>query len=100
MQQRRFQTKMFQLQMRKKKRRRDVRIGCQTMLQITRQKDEKLLVESFNDTHNHNLSMTPAKVMKDESHNKFHRLMECKSLMVELRQLGLKACQLKMLLVQ
>ncbi|KAL4572142.1 hypothetical protein LXL04_018911 [Taraxacum kok-saghyz] len=76
-----------------KKRRRDVRTGCQAMLRITRQKDGKWMVDSFNDTHNHDLIMTPTKVMKHRSHNKFHRTIECKSLMVELNQAGLRPCQ-------
>ncbi|CAI9259682.1 unnamed protein product [Lactuca saligna] len=39
--------------------------------------------------------MTPTKVMKHRSHNKFHRSMECKSLMVELGQSGLKPSMVK-----
>ncbi|XP_023754910.1 protein FAR1-RELATED SEQUENCE 5-like [Lactuca sativa] len=77
------------------KRRRDVRTGCQARLRITIQKDGKWLVDLFNDTHNHELSMTPTKVMKHRSHNKFHRSMECKSLMVELGQSGLKPSMVK-----
>nr|KAJ0205697.1 hypothetical protein LSAT_V11C500283850 [Lactuca sativa] len=79
----------------KKKRRRDVRIGCKAMLRISKQKDEKWFVDMFNDTHNHDLSMTPTKVMKHRSHGKFHRSMECKSIIVELNQAGLKSCQIK-----
>ncbi|KAL7582419.1 protein FAR-RED ELONGATED HYPOCOTYL 3-like [Lactuca sativa] len=41
-----------------KKRRRDIRTGCQAKLRITRQEDGKWLVDSFNDTHNHDLTMT------------------------------------------
>ncbi|KAL4585699.1 hypothetical protein LXL04_010323 [Taraxacum kok-saghyz] len=78
-----------------KKRRRDVRTGCQAMLRITRQKDGKWMVDSFNDTHNHDLIMTPTKVMKHRSHSKFHRSIECKSLMVKLNQAGLRPCQIK-----
>ncbi|KAL4574102.1 hypothetical protein LXL04_020926 [Taraxacum kok-saghyz] len=78
-----------------KKRRRDVRTGCQAMVRITRQKDGKWMVDSFNDTHNHDLIMTPTKVMKHRSHSKFHRTIECKSLMVELNQAGLRPCQIK-----
>ncbi|KAL4590265.1 hypothetical protein LXL04_003192 [Taraxacum kok-saghyz] len=55
-----------------KKRRRDVRTGCQAMLRITKQEDGKWLVDSFKDTHNHDMIMTPTKVMKHRSHSKFH----------------------------
>ncbi|KAL4568104.1 hypothetical protein LXL04_023705 [Taraxacum kok-saghyz] len=78
-----------------KKRRRDVRTGCQAMLRITKQEDGKWLVDSFKDTHNHDMIMTPTKVMKHRSHSKFHRSIECKSLMVELNQAGLRPCQVK-----
>ncbi|CAI9272323.1 unnamed protein product [Lactuca saligna] len=78
-----------------KKRRREVRIGCKAELRISKNKDGKWFVDSFNDTHNHELSMTPTKVMKHRSHAKFHRLTECKSLMVDLGQAGLKPCQVR-----
>nr|KAJ0202625.1 hypothetical protein LSAT_V11C500275730 [Lactuca sativa] len=77
------------------KRRREVRIECKAELRISKNKDGKWFVVSFNDTHNHELSMTPTKVMKHRSHAKFHRLTECKSLMVELGQAGLKPCQVR-----
>ncbi|XP_052619736.1 protein FAR1-RELATED SEQUENCE 8-like [Lactuca sativa] len=67
-----------------KKRRREVRLGCKAELRISKNKDGKWFVDTFNDTHNHDMSMTPTKVMKHRSHNKFHRSMECKSLMVKL----------------
>ncbi|CAI9272801.1 unnamed protein product [Lactuca saligna] len=78
-----------------KKRCRDVRTGCQAKLRITRQEDGKWLVDSFNDTHNHNLTMTPTKVMKHRSHSNFHRSIEGKSLMVQFGQAGLKPSQIK-----
>ncbi|XP_023731549.1 protein FAR1-RELATED SEQUENCE 5-like [Lactuca sativa] len=78
-----------------KKRRRDVRTGCQAKLRITRQEDGKWLVDSFNDTHNHDLTMTPTKVMKHRSHSNFHRSIEGKSLMVQFGQVGLKPSQIK-----
>nr|KAJ0225756.1 hypothetical protein LSAT_V11C100006250 [Lactuca sativa] len=78
-----------------KKRRREVRIGCKAMFRISKKKDGKWFVDLFDDTHNHELSMTPTKVMKHRSHAKFHRTMECKSLMVELNQAGLKPSQIK-----
>ncbi|XP_052621609.1 protein FAR1-RELATED SEQUENCE 5-like [Lactuca sativa] len=77
------------------KRRRDVRTGCQAKLRITRQEDGKWLVDSFNDTHNHDLTMTPTKVMKHRSHSNFHRSIEGKSLMVQFGQAGLKPSQIK-----
>ncbi|XP_052621639.1 protein FAR1-RELATED SEQUENCE 5-like [Lactuca sativa] len=78
-----------------KKRRRDIRTGCQAKLRITRQEDGKWLVDSFNDTHNHDLTMTPTKVMKHRSHSNFHRSIEGKSLMVQFGQAGLKPSQIK-----
>nr|KAJ0196871.1 hypothetical protein LSAT_V11C700361200 [Lactuca sativa] len=78
-----------------KKLRRDVRTGCQAKLQITRHKDGKWLVDSFNDTHNHELTMTPMKVTKHRSHSNFHRSIEGKSLMVQFGQIGLKHSHIK-----
>ncbi|XP_042751995.1 protein FAR1-RELATED SEQUENCE 5-like [Lactuca sativa] len=68
------------------KRRREVRTGCKAMIQISKQKDEKWIVDKFNDKHNHALSLTPTKVMKNRSHGKFHRTMKCRSLMVQFGQ--------------
>ncbi|KAL4583522.1 hypothetical protein LXL04_008096 [Taraxacum kok-saghyz] len=65
------------------------------MLRITKQEDGKWLVDSFKDTHNHDVIRTPTKVMKHRSYSKFHRSIECKSLMVELNQTGLSPCQVK-----
>lgn len=42
-----------------KKRRRDVRTGCQALLRITITKGGRWCVEYFDDTHNHDLSITP-----------------------------------------
>ncbi|XP_052622639.1 protein FAR1-RELATED SEQUENCE 5-like [Lactuca sativa] len=78
-----------------KKRRRDVRTGCQAKLRITRQEDGKWLMDSLNDTHNHDLTMTHTKVMKHRSHSNFHRSIEGKSLMVQFGQEGLKPSQIK-----
>ncbi|KAI3779313.1 hypothetical protein L2E82_08985 [Cichorium intybus] len=78
-----------------KKPRRELRTGCKAMLRISKTKDGKWIVDIFNDTHNHELSITPTKVMKHRSHGKFHRSLACKSLMVELGQSGLKPCQIK-----
>ncbi|CAI9277855.1 unnamed protein product [Lactuca saligna] len=77
------------------KRCREVRTGCKAMIQISKQKDEKWIVDKFNDTHNHALSLTPMKVMKHRSHGKFHRTIECRSLMVQFGQAGLKPSQIK-----
>ncbi|XP_076900220.1 protein FAR1-RELATED SEQUENCE 3-like [Bidens hawaiensis] len=52
-------------------------------------------VDEFNDAHNHELTVTPTKVMKHRSHGKFQRSMACKSLMLELGQSGLRRCQIK-----
>nr|KAJ0196864.1 hypothetical protein LSAT_V11C700381740 [Lactuca sativa] len=78
-----------------KKRRRNLRTGCKAMLRISKGKDGKWFVDMFNDTHNHELSITPTKVMKHRSHGKSHRSLACKSLMVELGQSGLKPSQIK-----
>ncbi|CAI9272062.1 unnamed protein product [Lactuca saligna] len=78
-----------------KKCRRDLRTGCQAMLRISKGKDGEWFVDVFNDKHNHELSITPTKVMKHRSHGKIHRSMACKSLMVELGQSGLRPCQIK-----
>ncbi|PWA58420.1 FAR1 DNA binding domain, FHY3/FAR1 family [Artemisia annua] len=78
-----------------KKRRRDVRTGCKAELRISKTKDGKWCADIFNDTHNHDLTRTPTKVMKHRSHNKFHRSMACKSLMVELGKSGLRPCQVR-----
>ncbi|XP_021971456.1 protein FAR1-RELATED SEQUENCE 5-like [Helianthus annuus] len=78
-----------------KKRRRDLRTGCEAFLRISKSKDGTWFVDMFNDVHNHELTVTPTKVMKHRSHAKFHRSMACKSLATELSQSGLKPCQIK-----
>ncbi|CAI9264299.1 unnamed protein product [Lactuca saligna] len=77
------------------KRRREVRTGCKVTIRISKQKDEKWIVDKFNGTHNHALSLTPPKVMKHRSHGKFHHTMECRSLMVQFGQADLKPSQIK-----
>nr|KAJ0208213.1 hypothetical protein LSAT_V11C500257710 [Lactuca sativa] len=47
-----------------KKRRREVRIGCKAMLRISKRKDGKWIVDLFDETHNHELSITPTKLYK------------------------------------
>ena len=76
-----------------KKRRRNLRTGCEAVLRVSKMKDGKWVVDQFNDIHNHELTMTPTKVMKHHSHGKFYRSMECKSLMVKLGQSGLRPSQ-------
>ncbi|KAK3042427.1 hypothetical protein RJ639_000151 [Escallonia herrerae] len=52
------------------KRHRDLRTGCETMMQVTLSK--KLgawVVNKFQDVHNHPLTTTPSKVIKHRSHN-------------------------------
>ncbi|KAL4588724.1 hypothetical protein LXL04_001619 [Taraxacum kok-saghyz] len=78
-----------------KKQRRDLRTGCEAMLRVSKRKDGKWFVDKFNDAHNHELSITPTKVMKHRSHRKFHRSLACKSLMVELGKSGLQPSQIK-----
>ncbi|KAK1406503.1 hypothetical protein QVD17_41883 [Tagetes erecta] len=77
------------------KRRRDLRTGCEAFLRISKDKDGKWLVDKFNDSHNHEVTLTPSKAMKHRSHAKFHRSVACKSLMLELGQSGLKPCQIR-----
>nr|GEW37212.1 hypothetical protein [Tanacetum cinerariifolium] len=78
-----------------KKCRRDVRTGCEAELWISKTKGRKWCLDIFNDTHNYDLNTTPTKVMKHRSHNKFHRSMACKSLMVELGKSVLRPCQVR-----
>ncbi|XP_076910600.1 protein FAR1-RELATED SEQUENCE 8-like [Bidens hawaiensis] len=78
-----------------KKRRRNLRTGCEAYLHISIGNDGKWSVDEFNDAHNHELTVTPTKVMKHRSHGKFHCSMACKSLMLELGQSGLRRCQIK-----
>ncbi|GJZ35995.1 FAR1-related sequence 5-like protein [Tanacetum coccineum] len=78
-----------------KKRRRDLRTGCEAFLRINISKDKKWFVREFKNAHNHELTVTPTKVMKHRSHGKFHRSMACKSLMSELSHSGLKPCHIK-----
>ncbi|KAJ0863281.1 putative transcription factor FAR family [Helianthus annuus] len=77
------------------KRRRELRTGCESFLRISKGKYGKWLVDKFNDSHNHELTVTPTKVMKHRSHGKFHRAEACKSLMSELSQSGLKPSQIR-----
>ncbi|GJZ77271.1 FAR1-related sequence 5-like protein [Tanacetum coccineum] len=78
-----------------KKRRRDLRTGCEAFLRININKDRKWFVKEFKNAHNHELTATPTKVMKHRSHGKFHRSMACKSLMSELSHSGLTLVTLK-----
>ncbi|KAK2965675.1 hypothetical protein RJ640_001095, partial [Escallonia rubra] len=58
---------------RQPKRRRETRIGCEAMFQISLSKDGYWFVEKFNDVHNHEMIGTPSKVIKYRSHSRFHR---------------------------
>ncbi|XP_076951169.1 protein FAR1-RELATED SEQUENCE 5-like [Bidens hawaiensis] len=78
-----------------KKRRRNLRTGCEAFLRISKGKDGKWFVNAFNNAHNHEITATPTKVMKHRSHGKFPRSLVCKSLMLELGQSGLRPCQIK-----
>ncbi|XP_076911980.1 protein FAR1-RELATED SEQUENCE 8-like [Bidens hawaiensis] len=80
-----------------KKRRRDLRTGCNACIRISKRKDGKWFVDVFNDSHNHELTVSPTKVLKHQSHRKFHRSLACKSLMAKLGQSGLKPCQIKVI---
>nr|GEU39620.1 hypothetical protein [Tanacetum cinerariifolium] len=73
----------------------DLRTRCEAFLRINISKDRKWFVKEFKNAHNHELTITPTKVMKYRSHRKFHRSMACKSLMSELSHSGLKPCHIK-----
>ncbi|KAK2976177.1 hypothetical protein RJ640_012463 [Escallonia rubra] len=77
------------------KRRRDLRTGCEAMMQVTLSKMLGVwVVDKFQDVHNHPLTTTPSKVIKHRSHSKYHRTNVCKSLVSDLNHEGLKASQI------
>ncbi|KAJ0560699.1 putative transcription factor FAR family [Helianthus annuus] len=78
-----------------KKHHRDLWTGYEAYIRISKSKERKWFVDRFNDSHNHELTITPTKVMRHWSHGKFHRAMACKALVTELGQSGLKPCQIK-----
>ncbi|KAK2976731.1 hypothetical protein RJ640_018204 [Escallonia rubra] len=78
-----------------KKRRRDLRTGCEAMMQVTLSKKLGVwVVDKFQDVHNHPLTTIASKVIKHRSHSKYHRTNVCKSLVSELNHEGLKASQI------
>ncbi|KAK2992858.1 hypothetical protein RJ640_011951 [Escallonia rubra] len=80
---------------RNEKRRRDLRTGCEAMMQVTLSKKLRVwVVDKFQDVHNHPLTTTPSKVIKHRSHSKYHRKNVCKSLVAELNNEGLKPSQI------
>ncbi|KAK3028587.1 hypothetical protein RJ639_038377 [Escallonia herrerae] len=77
------------------KRRRDLRTGCEAMMQVTLSKKLGVwVVDKFQDVHNHPLTITPSKVIKHCSHSKYHRTNVCKTLVSDLNHEGLKASQI------
>ncbi|KAK2981640.1 hypothetical protein RJ640_000206 [Escallonia rubra] len=77
------------------KRCRDLRTGCEAMMQVTLSKMLGVwVVDKFQDVHNHPLTTTPSKVIKHRSHSKYHRTNVCKSLVSDLNHEGLKASQI------
>ncbi|KAK2990920.1 hypothetical protein RJ640_028697 [Escallonia rubra] len=77
------------------KRRRDLRTGCEAMMQVTLSKKlEMWVVDKFQDVHNHPLTSTPSKVIKHRSHIKYHRTNVCKSLVADLNNEGLRPSQI------
>ncbi|KAK2965697.1 hypothetical protein RJ640_022224 [Escallonia rubra] len=77
------------------KRRRDLRTGCEAMIQVTLSKKRGVwVVDKFQDVHNHPLTTTPSKVIKHRSHSKYHPTKVCKSLVSDLNHEGLKASQI------
>ncbi|KAK2987804.1 hypothetical protein RJ640_024431 [Escallonia rubra] len=79
---------------RQPKRRRETRIGCEAMFQISLSKDGYWFVEKFNDVHNHEMIGTPSKVIKYRSHSRFHRSRACKRLISDFSESGLRPCQI------
>nr|XP_043615691.1 protein FAR1-RELATED SEQUENCE 5-like [Erigeron canadensis] len=77
------------------KSRRELRVGCKAKFRISKTKDAKWIVDMFDDTHNHELTKSPAKVIKHRSHSKLHRSMACKSLMLDLGKSGLRPSNIK-----
>ncbi|GJT38662.1 FAR1-related sequence 5-like protein [Tanacetum coccineum] len=78
-----------------KKWRRDLRTRFEAILWINISKDKQWFVKEFQNAHNHELTVTPTKVMKHRSHRKFLRSMACKYLMSELSHSSLKPCHIK-----
>ncbi|KAK3023454.1 hypothetical protein RJ639_042666 [Escallonia herrerae] len=77
------------------KRRRDLRTGCEAMMQVTLSNNLGVwVVDKFQDEHNHPLTTTPSKVVKHHSHSKYHRTNVCKSLVSDLNNEGLKPSRL------
>ncbi|KAK2981152.1 hypothetical protein RJ640_013474, partial [Escallonia rubra] len=77
------------------KRRRDLRTGCEVMMQVTLSKKLGVwVVDKFQDVHNHPLTTTPSKVIKHRSHSKYHRTNACKSLVSDFNHEGMKASQI------
>ncbi|KAK2991777.1 hypothetical protein RJ640_015511 [Escallonia rubra] len=77
------------------KRRRDLRTGCEAMMQVTLSKSLGMwVVDKFQDVHNHPLTTTPSKVIRHRSHSKYHRTNVCKSLVADINNEGLKPSQI------
>ncbi|KAK2977670.1 hypothetical protein RJ640_015667 [Escallonia rubra] len=77
------------------KRRRDLRTGCEAMMQVTLSKSLGMwVVDKFQDVHNHPLTTTPSKVIRHRSHSKYHRTNVCKSLVADLNNEGLRSSQI------
>ncbi|KAK3016142.1 hypothetical protein RJ639_007453 [Escallonia herrerae] len=67
--------------------RRDLRTGCKAMMQVTlSNKLGVLVVDKFQDVHNHPLTTTPSKVVKYGYHIKYHRTNVCKSLVSDINK--------------
>uniref|UniRef100_A0A7N0TBV5 FAR1 domain-containing protein n=1 Tax=Kalanchoe fedtschenkoi TaxID=63787 RepID=A0A7N0TBV5_KALFE len=67
---------------------RQTRVGCMAKMKITLRNCE-WIVDKFDDIHNH-VPTTPSKVMKHQSHNKFHQTSIVKNLVYELNKKGMK----------
>ncbi|KAK3005696.1 hypothetical protein RJ639_017622, partial [Escallonia herrerae] len=77
------------------KRRRDLRTGCEAIMQVTLSKKlEMWFVDKFHDVHNHPLTSTPSKVIKHRFHSKYHRINVCKSFVADLNNKGLRPSQI------
>ncbi|KAK2989936.1 hypothetical protein RJ640_013860, partial [Escallonia rubra] len=72
------------------KRRRDLRAGCEAVMQ----KLGACVVNKFHDFHNHALTTTPSNGIDHRSHSKDNRTNVCKSLVSDHNHEGLKASQI------
>ncbi|GKE42509.1 FAR1-related sequence 5-like protein, partial [Tanacetum coccineum] len=64
-------------------------IRCEAMMQVTLSDLGEWVVDKFISEHNHDLNL-PSHVLKQRSHNIFHRSHECKGVVTLLSKAGMK----------